>query len=233
VKLKLNLEEKTVMKYILVILSICLLVVSAQAGTFKDDFEDGNLDGWRQGSPFSQTPTLWKIVDGELECTYQNSISTLLLTGEESWKDYTIEYDVKLLKDFGPGDVDVIARSKNPIFSHMMAVSFGDFVGVPSIFAQRLPGDVIANRPFDLEMNQWHHFKLEVNQENFVFWINGQIVLEIQDNFLKEGTVGIGLANYSAHFDNVIITGKDVPDNLSAVVSQDKLTTSWGQIKSR
>ncbi|MBI1922861.1 hypothetical protein HYR99_01285 [Candidatus Poribacteria bacterium] len=87
-----------------------ILVPSTRAGTFRDDFEDGNLKDWRQETPFAQEPTLWEIVDGELECTRPDSKSTLLITGEFDWKDYTIEYDVKLLKDLGPGDVDVIAR---------------------------------------------------------------------------------------------------------------------------
>ncbi len=54
----------------------------ARAGTFRDDFEDKNLDGWRQDSPKEPEPTLWKIVDGELECTRQDSQSTVLITGD-------------------------------------------------------------------------------------------------------------------------------------------------------
>lgn len=63
---------------------------------FIDDF-----DGWRQEFPWAQEPdpNIWKIVDGELECKRRDFNSTLLITGKPEWKDYTIEYDVKLLDD--------------------------------------------------------------------------------------------------------------------------------------
>jgi hypothetical protein len=120
--------------YFFLFLTLCLLYAltvapCVMADTFRDDFEDGNLDGWRQEEPFANQPTLWKIVDGELECTRPSEGSTFLITGEADWKDYTIEYDVKLLKDLGPGDVDVVARYKSPAWTHMILVDIGDWGG--------------------------------------------------------------------------------------------------------
>ena len=39
------------MRHILITFAISLIAISTQAGTFVDDFEDGNLDGWIQGYP--------------------------------------------------------------------------------------------------------------------------------------------------------------------------------------
>lgn len=102
----------------------------------------------------------------------------------------------------------------------------------------RFPGVVETSKPFDLlELDKWHHLKLEVKDKNFTFWVNGKKVLEHQDDVIKEGAVGIGLANYIAHFDNVEIIGPGVPDitpptwKSRPVWPRGKLTTTWGEIK--
>ncbi|MBM3240320.1 DUF1080 domain-containing protein [Candidatus Poribacteria bacterium] len=217
-----------------------MLTLPCLAGMWRDDFEDGNLDDWKQEEPFANQPTLWTIVDGELECTRPSEGSTFLITGEADWKDYTIEYDVKLLKDIGPGDVDVVARYKSPAWTYMMLAFSGDFPGVPVVATVCFPGSVLTSKLFDpLELDKWHHLKLEVKDKNFIFWVNGKIALERQDDVVKEGAVGIGLANYTARFDNVIITGSDVPDVTPPtwkgrpVQPRGKQATTWGEIKRR
>ncbi|MCY3743423.1 MAG: DUF1080 domain-containing protein [Candidatus Poribacteria bacterium] len=93
-----------------------------------------------------------------------------------------------------------------------------------------------------LKTREWSHLKLRVDQERFTLSVNGEDVLSFTclfDNFafleedLNVGSVGFGLAGYTARFDNFKITGEDVPNhgNLS-VQPQDKLTVTWGQIKS-
>jgi len=209
------------------------------AGTFRDDFEDGDLKGWRQQYPFAPEPTFWKIVDGELEGTYLNPASTTELhIGEENWKDYTIEFEMKLLKKFGPGGFCVDARYKNPEWTHFWSVGIGDYPGTWAIIAQRFPGNVMTQKPFDpLELDKWYHIKLEVKGENFTFWVNGKIALEQQDDVVKEGAVGIGLGNYTGRFDNVEISGPDIPDvtpptwRASPVQPGGKKAMTWGAIK--
>lgn len=102
----------------------------------------------------------------------------------------------------------------------------------------RFPGVVETLKPFDpLELNKWHHIKLEVKGDNFIFWVNGKIALEHQDDVVKEGAVGLRLANYTARFDNVEISGPDVPDitpptwKSRPVHPRGKLTATWGEIK--
>jgi len=218
-----------------------VFTLSALAGTWRDDFEDGNFDGWKQEVPWAQNPdpSIWKIVDGELECKRADWNSTLLITGEPEWKDYTIEYDVKLLEDLGLGDVDFIARYKSPLGTHMIYVCFGDAFGIPAIITQRFPDNVVTSKPFDpLDLNKWYHPKLDVKGRKFILWLDGKVVLEHEDGVVNEGAVGIGLANYIARFDNIQIIGPDVPDfkpptwkDLS-VQSNNKLTATWGRIKS-
>jgi len=100
---------------------------------------------------------------------------------------------------------------------------------------------MVLPHPF-LERGKWTQLKLRVIDKSFMFSVNGKLVLYLTclfDKFafleedLNVGSVGFGLAGYTARFDNLKITGEDVPNhgNLS-VQPQGKLAVTWGQIKS-
>jgi pectate lyase len=180
---------------------------------------------------------IWKVVDGELECSRWNQWSAEIVTGEASWTDYTIEADVKLLQDHGAGDFDIVARVTTADNGYGFLV--GDWVGEPSVYVQRLPDlNMKVIEPFDpLELNIWHHIKLEAEGNRFSFWVNNEKVIEYQDDTYQKGMVGFGVANYTARFDNVIITGSDVPDVMlptrkgQLVEPRGKLATTWASVK--
>jgi hypothetical protein len=221
---------------VLWLLAALVTIPHVGAGTFRDDFEDGDLDGWRQAHPAD--PMLWRTVDGELECTRQDRVSTILVIGEDDWSDYTIEYDVMLLEDLGTGDVDVMARYIDPVWSHVIIFGIGDFLGEPAVFTERFPDDVTTQKPFGpLELNEWHHIKLQAEGDNFTFWVNDEKIIEHKDEAVKSGSIGLGLANHTARFDNVEIAGPDVPDvtpptwKAHPIQPRNKLAETWGKIK--
>ena len=92
-----------------------------------------------------------------------------------------------------------------------------------------------------LKTKEWSHLKLRVEQEQFILSVNGENVLSFTclfDNFafleedLNVGSVGFGLAGYTARFDNLKITGEEVPNHGGlAVQPQSKLAVTWGQLK--
>lgn len=222
---------------IILMVSMLLVALPVLAGTFKDDFEDGNFDGWQQFSPKNEI--VWKVVDGELECIRLTDHSAEIVTGEVSWTDYTFEANVKLLQDHGPGDFDLVVRLTTT--ENGYAFLAGDWVGEPSVYVQRLPDlNMKVVKPYDaLELDVWHHVKVEAKGGNFTFWVNNEKVIEYQDDVYQKGMVGFGVANYTARFDNVIITGTGVPDvipptwNKQPVESRDKITTTWARVKNR
>ncbi len=228
------------MRYIVATFALCLLVISAQAGTFVDDFEDGNLDGWIQGYPHGAMK--WKVIDGAAEVSDRTHIGTWIATGEYTWTDYTIEYDVKLLQDHGPGEVDIIARvtpnSGDNSISDFYFAGIGDYTGTSGVYAYIIQGwsnaPITGLNPFDsLELDRWHHLKLEAKGDNFTFWINGIKALEFQNDTLPQGKAGLYVVNYTARFDNVVISGPDVPDNTAAVSLSGKMATRWGRLRSQ
>jgi len=219
----------------LVLCFILVFAASARTGTFMDDFEDGDLEDWHQFMP-NPGPILWEVVDGELECARFTDRSTDLAIGENSWTDYTIECDVKLLEDHGPGDFALIVRVTS--FDSGYSFLMGDWVGEPSVYVQRWPDlNMKMIEPFDsLELDIWYHLKLEVLGDEFTFWINDEKVIEYQDSMYPTGMVGFGVANYTVRCDNVVITGPDVPDEIlefknDPVEQRGKLADTWAGIK--
>ena len=98
----------------------------------------------------------------------------------------------------------------------------------------------VSPHPF-LERGKWTQLKLRVVDKIFTFSVNGEVVLYLTclfDNFafleedLNVGSVGFGLAGYTARFDNLKITGEEVPNHGGlAVQPQSKLAVTWGQLK--
>jgi len=81
-------------------------VFSVLAGTWKDDSEDGNFDGWEMDKLDWPAAVLvpgagnWRIEDGIVIGGDDNDrIAHLLTTGDVSWTDYTAEVSVKLSKE--------------------------------------------------------------------------------------------------------------------------------------
>jgi len=213
-----------------------------RTGVFRDDFEDGDLKGWKQ--LFPEGGLLWKVVDGELTVTHRSNFSTVLGMGDPTWTDYTFECDATLVEDFGPGDVDLFVREK---WSEGMLFGVGDFFGglnIPFIqigdfmgaWGENVQG--VFDADFDLKLNRRHHLKVEADGRKFTYWINGKVALRREDARLKEGHIALGAANYSIRFDNVQIEGRDIPDftpptwkGARAVQPGGKATGTWGAVK--
>ena len=98
----------------------------------------------------------------------------------------------------------------------------------------------VLPHPF-LKKGEWTQLKLRVVQKGFTLWVNGELALLLTclfDNFafleedLNVGSVGFGLAGYTARFDNLKIIGEEVPNHGGlAVQPQSKLAVTWAQLK--
>jgi RNA polymerase sigma factor (sigma-70 family) len=81
-------------------------VFSVLAGTWKDNFKDGNFDGWEIDKLDWPAAVLvpgagnWRVEDGiVIGGDDNNKIAHLLTTGDVSWTDYTAEVSVKFSKE--------------------------------------------------------------------------------------------------------------------------------------
>lgn len=225
-------------------LGLFFLAFSALAGTFLDTFDDGKLVDWQTLIMFDLDDIgSWEIVDGELQVINTGTL-TLLTIGEEVWKDYDLEFDVKPLEKHGPGSIAVAARMKG---TSAVVCRVGDSwdPGKPTVdcFSGDLHGRafvVYSEEPHRfLKVRKWSTFKLSVHGNQLTFWINGErvldpITLEPLHGFpdFPVGRVGLGIANYTARFDNFKVTGPGIPDrNRLSVTPHAKLATVWGTLK--
>ena len=213
---------------------------SVEAGTLRDNFNDNDVRGWNEktipldkGLPFKD----WRVIDGELHIEDQvDEIGRHLILGENSWKDYVFEVDVKPIKNWGKSNISLIARFKD---NRSLVCTIGNTFGGPevAVFQGQWAAVAVVNqmrKPLNpLENGKWHHLKLTAKGDNFTIWINDKRIIEYQDGTLAQGRVGFGLGNYVVRFDNVVITGPEVPDinqGLS-VDPRDKPASIWARLK--
>ena len=82
------------MRLIIVALSLVLMSAPSWAGTFMDDFEDGNWQGWEANAVDGVS-----VVDGVLRIDHINKPGyTLALLIGEDWTDYSFLADMRLVK---------------------------------------------------------------------------------------------------------------------------------------
>ena len=246
------------MKSVSIIALLFLLPLSVWAGTFLDTFEDGNLDGWRELVPWDREPGSWEIVAGGLHGAVHDGYPRLFTTGDGTWKDYTVEFDVRPVKKHGRPTIAIAARVMEKwsvecsLIDAVVVLPGGAnapqrgwvFCSAGSLNGGKSEGLFFEPHPL-LKLNRWAHLKLSVEGNIFTFWINGEQVMaptelrifRNREGFadfpeFQTGGVGIGLSNYTARFDNVTVTGDSIPDSGAfAVTSQGKLATTWAQMK--
>lgn len=241
------------MKLLLTGIVIFLCTFSAWAGTFLETFNAANLDEWQELIMLDAEPGSWEVLDGELQATSRGGLTRLLITGDKTWKDYTITVDIKPLKKHGPGNIAIGVRVMEswavwcvignlPILEPDSRAScyYGNFHDDDNL---RLLKSKLS--PF-LKLNKWSTMKLRISENILTLWVNGKQILGVMEipepivipgrleefpEFLTGGT-GFGLTNYTARFDNITVTGDTIPNRGGfAVTPQGKLATTWGQLK--
>ena len=268
------------MKLIAIGSAIVLFTLPAWAGTFLEDF-DNNFGVWQElifnDVMNDAPPGSWEIVDRELHAVSPDGRLRLLTVGDETWRDYTIEFDVKPLKKPGPAGIVIAARINGdwvawcvigewPFIDNVSRIkcAAGNFRDPTPLFFFGSK----HHRP--LKLKEWSKLKLGVEEDILNLWINGKHVfgpIQLPDrqsfqnldagrkrhheehhadekaaifqpmrlgqfqDFLTGGA-GFGLANQTARFDNVVITGDSIPDRQAfSVTPKAKLATVWGSLK--
>lgn len=240
------------MKSLLVGSVIFLCTFSAWADTFLETFDAVDMEGWQELIMLDGEPGSWEVLDGELQAISRGGLTRLLVTGDETWKDYTITVDIKPLKKHGPGNIAIAARVMEnwgvwcvignlPILEpdSRAICQCGNFHDEKSRLLKS------KRSPF-LKLNKWSTMKLSVSGNILTLWVNGKQILGIMEipepivvpGLLEEfpefltGAAGFGLTNYTARFDNITITGEGIPDKGGlSVEPRAKLATMWASLK--
>lgn len=240
------------MKSLLVGSVIFLCTFSAWADTFLETFDAVDIEGWQELIMLNAEPGSWEVLDGELQAISRGGLTRLLVTGNETWKDYTITVDIKPLKKHGPGNIAIAARVMEnwvvwcvignlPILEpdSRAICQCGNFHDEKSRLLKS------KRSPF-LKLNKWSTMKLSVSGNILTLWVNGKQILGVMEipepivgpGLLEEfpefltGGAGFGLTNYTARFDNITIIGEGIPDKGGlSVEPRAKLATMWASLK--
>ena len=235
------------------IFDISAIATSAWAGTLRDNFSDGNLDGWRlfkgrtgNGNAIDEKAE-WIVEDSELVCRSKGicQLASTFGIGDEKWKDYEFECEFKVEKTtilagcglpsfFGIG---VRYNDKNKLITgiDLGATSRGGgwTVNFCELFAKGgfvNPGAAVGIA--QIEEGKWYKSKFVVKSNDYEVSVGGKTICRFKNQLLDGGGVAFLGRNGEYHFDNVIITGNEIPNMNLSVTTQSKLTTIWGQIKS-
>jgi hypothetical protein len=185
------------MKQIMVVLSLLVFTLmfslTTQAGTFKDNFDDGNFDGWKILDFCNDRPE-WKVEKGILTGKHQGACSASLIFGENGWRNYSIECDAKMVESFPVNHISAIGLDlrvpvPNPGSVVGLYVTPGKAVIETWINLQLASSSAI--KPFDLQLNQWYRLKGVVSGDNFEFYIDGKLMASLSEARLATGYVGV------------------------------------------
>jgi len=217
------------------------------AGTFLEDFNDGDMEGWER-SPQNENNrnVFWGVVDGavmfdpkgeawQLAICQMNFVGTSRVTNVSEWTNYDLEVDIKHTEAANwPGGIR--ARVDLDTGGHY-AVWF--YPGSGTINLYKNPGwDIntgivnLGQSPYKVEIGKFRTAKLSCQGDTIKVFYDGEEVISAKDSEHKKGTIALCVQDKVVYFDNIKVTGPQIPNvNMSPVESREKLATTWGKLR--
>jgi len=225
------------MRSIMILLPLFAILASAQAGTWIEDFNDGNLDGWK--SAMSPASAEWNIENGQLAARFKTvagigSTSSICMEPSE-WKDYAVEASVWLTQKLG-GHMEMglgLRVDSTAGNGYMFILHYVDNHIQITKNTAFFTIEKLLVKPYELSENTLYRMKCSVVGDHLSFYINDELCAEIDDSRFKRGTFGIYILNVHVIIDDIIITGDDIPDKgpSQTVDHRGKLATIWGKLR--
>lgn len=249
------------MKGLLMALLIAVSPVVANAGTFSDNFNDGNLHGWQIQKPSRDFPVTVEIKNGyvvmdtmlkknENRDFFGIKRASLELTAgnAKSWNVYTLTCRVRIAEGLdeipsifiinvrrSEGRFDLAAQQTmliDPLFPGINVITTPPDAKVnPEKI--RVEGDIQRGHfGILIKLRRWYPIKIVANADNFAFYFDNNLLTQYEDKTAVPGTVRFyASAGLLVHLDDVVITGPAIPDLANSVNPKGHLTTIWGKIK--
>lgn len=223
------------------------LTVVSFAGTLVEDFDDGDAEGWER-SPQNEDndDVFWGVVDGEMMFDPQGqdwavAISQMNFVGiprtpnVEEWTDYEVEVDMKLT-DMGDHPGGIRARVDLETGGHYVLWLYP---GAGNMKLYKNPGwDIntglieLGTAPLSAEVDEYRTLKLACEGDTITVFYDGDEMISVNDSEHKSGTIALCVQNKAVYFDNVVVTGDEIPNvNMSPVEPTGKLTATWGMLR--
>jgi hypothetical protein len=174
--------------------------------------------------------------------------ASLTVSDPATSQDYTIECDVKIIERI-PNEwgsryhyAGVSGRLRHQNGLEDAGVGFVFNLTTPSAvwkYSAVLRNNnwafgVNLEEPFDVKLDTWYHLRSVMEDNTFRLHVDGKLTSSFNSAQIPTGRIGITIGGCIAAFDNIVITGPDVPDagpSGYAVNPKDRLATLWGHIR--
>lgn len=232
-RILLNFCNKIRLDFIFILTSFLFLVfpVSSQSGTFMDNFDDGDMVGWKPNIEAGIS-----VVNGEMQ--FKGDGQLIVKIGEASWKGYSLEARVKI-SEFANGgwfSVRVLQSNNGDLIGYYELRLSASGTLVDLYLNNRLLESFRTVAP--IEENVWYHLSVIPTEGKIRFYLDKVVIAQLSDVNLTGYIDFCSTKGTFALMDNVIVSGPNVPDtgnsgpNSFGVKTNLKSTTTWGYMKS-
>ncbi len=226
---------------------VSLLTMASFAGTIIEDFDDGDIEGWERSPQNGDNDRIfWGVVDGEMVFDPQgedwassisqvNFVGTPQVPNVSEWTDYEVEVEI-MHTEFAnyPGGVRV--RVDLETGGHY---ALWIYPGNGNMKLYKNPGwDIntglvtLGEAVYSPEVDEFHTVKIKCEGDTITVFYDGDEVISAKDGDHKAGTIALGVQDRVVHYDNIKITGNQIPNaNMSPVEPAGKLAATWGTVK--
>ncbi len=227
-----------------------IIVFGAFAGTFKDNFDGGKLDGWKKAKfdwmAFAEIEegSNWQVKNG-IVVGGDSTVTMIhgLFVDEKiygAWKDYTAEVSVKLSKalrdcpEHSGVYLSVRVQTRFPLSYNLTLRKWGQEGEFAFGYMCLEKGDkgIDPKMPLKTEANKWYRLKVSVEGDLIRCFLDDKEVIAYKGgNLYPAGCPGFAVNGLEAYFDDFVVTGPEVPNIGFSVNPRTKRTVLWGEIK--
>jgi len=224
----------------MVLISLCF------AGTLIDDFEDGDTEGWQRSPQNEKSKVFWGIEDRAIKfdpkgLPWDQAISQMNFVGNQrvknvsEWKDYDLEVDLKHVERANwPGGIR--ARVDLDTGGHYAVWLYP---GDSKMNLYKNPGwdinaglQTLGQAAYKPDVDKFHTLKISCQGPTIKVFYDGEEAITAEDKEHEKGTIALCVQDKVVYFDNVKVTGPDIPSiDMSPVEPVGKIACAWGKIK--
>lgn len=170
------------------------VAASAEDAEFKPIFNGKNLDGWKVHGTEK-----WYAEDGKIICESGPDEEYGYLATEKSYKDFILELEFKQEAD---GNSGVFFRSsldgtKINGWQVEVAPPGHDTGGIYESYGRGWLEQIPEEKEDILKMGEWNKMRIEVIGDKVTTYLNGEQMVELQDEKIGQATGSIALQIHS------------------------------------
>jgi hypothetical protein len=171
-----------------------------------DDFENGNADNW------SVTNGTWNVTEdtqGNKAYLQSNTSSGgTVFRGNSDWEDYTFEADIEPVSYNGGGNSMMFRYSSSGFYLVYMTQS-----SIQLVVKSTGNETTLGSAAYSFAPGVQNRVKVDVRANQIRVYVNGDAdpILDVVDNRIAFGGIGLQTWMTSSKFDNILVTGPYSP----------------------